>query len=64
MTIECVEIDPEVTRIAREYFGFPGDEEIRVHTADGRSLFLRIFGRRLTTLSSWTPTMPTQFPFT
>ncbi|MGI6662918.1 MAG: fused MFS/spermidine synthase [Bacillota bacterium] len=37
MTIECVEIDPEVTRIAREYFGFPGDEEIRVHTADGRA---------------------------
>lgn len=37
MTIECVEIDPEVVRVAREYFGFPGDNEIRVHVADGRT---------------------------
>jgi spermidine synthase len=37
MTIECVEIDPEVVRVAREYFGFPHDDEVRVHTTDGRT---------------------------
>ncbi|HHY44410.1 MAG TPA: fused MFS/spermidine synthase [Firmicutes bacterium] len=37
MTIECVEIDSEVTRVAREYFAFPNDDEISVHTADGRA---------------------------
>jgi len=34
--IEVVEIDPAVTRAAREAFGFPRTSKIRVHHADGR----------------------------
>ena len=44
MTVECVEIDPEVTRVAREFFRFPGDDEIEVHVADGRS-YLKNVGK-------------------
>lgn len=36
MNIEVVEIDPAVVRVAREYFGFPGDDVVKVHVRDGR----------------------------
>lgn len=45
MNIECVEIDPEVARVARRYFGFPEDDEVRVHTIDGR-IFLQNTDKR------------------
>ena len=35
--VEVVELDPEVVRAAREWFAFPGPEEIPVHVADGRA---------------------------
>jgi spermidine synthase len=35
-TIDVVDIDPEVVRIAREFFGFRPDARLRVHVADGR----------------------------
>ena len=40
MTVDVVEIDPEVVKVAREYFGFPGDEKVKVHVMDGR-VYLR-----------------------
>lgn len=40
MNIECVELDPEVVRVARRYFGFPGEDRIKVHVNDGR-VFLK-----------------------
>jgi len=36
MKIDVVEIDPEVVRVARDYFGFPGDYEVKVYVEDGR----------------------------
>ncbi|MCX6633481.1 MAG: fused MFS/spermidine synthase [Acidobacteria bacterium] len=35
-TIDAVEIDPEVARVAKKFFGFREDSRMRVHTADGR----------------------------
>jgi spermidine synthase len=35
--IEAVEIDPVIVNVARRYFGFPEDERMSVHTADGRA---------------------------
>jgi len=35
-TIDAVEIDPEVVRVAKAYFGLKVDERLRVHVADGR----------------------------
>jgi spermidine synthase len=37
MTIDVVELDPDVVAIAREYFALPDDPRIRVHVGDGRS---------------------------
>lgn len=34
--IDAVDINPEVVRVAREYFGFRDDDRLRVHVADGR----------------------------
>lgn len=34
--IDVVEIDPEVIRVAKEYFQLPQDERLRLHNADGR----------------------------
>lgn len=34
--IDTVEIDPAVTRVAREYFGFKDDPKLKVHEMDGR----------------------------
>ncbi len=34
--IDAVEIDPEVVRVAREFFGLVEDEQLRVHVRDGR----------------------------
>ncbi len=34
--IDAVEIDPEVVRVAREFFGLVEDEHLRVHVQDGR----------------------------
>lgn len=35
-TIDAVEIDPAVVRVAERYFGFRSGERIRVHETDGR----------------------------
>ncbi|HEX4826390.1 MAG TPA: fused MFS/spermidine synthase [Candidatus Polarisedimenticolaceae bacterium] len=35
LRVDAVEIDPEVTRIASEYFGVRSDEKVNVVTADG-----------------------------
>jgi spermidine synthase len=37
MRIDAAELDPEVARIAREYFALPDDERIRVFVGDGRA---------------------------
>ena len=39
LEIDVAEIDPEVVRVAREYFKLPDEPRLRVHAADGR-LFL------------------------
>jgi spermidine synthase len=36
-TIEVVEIDPLIVRVAREFFGFRPDVRLAVHTGDGRA---------------------------
>ncbi len=35
-SIDVVDIDPEVVRVAERYFGFRQDEHLRAHVADGR----------------------------
>jgi spermidine synthase len=35
-TVDVVEIDPEVVRVAREYFGVEASEQLNVHVGDGR----------------------------
>ncbi|MBI5693090.1 MAG: fused MFS/spermidine synthase [Verrucomicrobia bacterium] len=35
--IDAVEIDPDVVRVARRYFGFTEDERLQAHTGDGRA---------------------------
>jgi len=40
LDIDVVEIDPEVTPIARQFFGFHEADRIKVHIADGR-MFIR-----------------------
>jgi spermidine synthase len=37
VTVDVVEIDPEVVRVAREYFYVPDDPRLNVHIADGRA---------------------------
>ncbi len=37
VTVDVVEIDPEVTAAAEEYFGLERSAELRVHTDDGRT---------------------------
>lgn len=41
VTVETVEIDPEVVRVAREFFGFQEGPRQRVHLSDGRAFLLR-----------------------
>ncbi len=36
LEIDAVDIDPEVVRLARKYFGVPNDPRYRTHVADGR----------------------------
>lgn len=64
--IDAVDIDPEVIKVAKEYFGFREDSSMRAHLADGRGfieavrrpydiIFLDAFGsdsvpERLTTM--------------
>ncbi len=36
LEIDAVDIDPEVVRLARKYFGVPDDPRYRTHAADGR----------------------------
>lgn len=36
LEIDAVDIDPEVVRLARKYFGVPDDPRYRTHVADGR----------------------------
>lgn len=40
--IDVVDIDPDVVRVAREYFAFREDPGLRVHVADGRSYVERV----------------------
>ncbi len=40
LSIDAVELDPEVVSIAREYFALPDDERIRVHVGDGREFVM------------------------
>jgi len=40
VTIDAVELDPEVIYVAREYFALPDDERLKVHSQDGR-LFVK-----------------------
>jgi spermidine synthase len=35
-TVDVVEIDPEVVRVAREYFGVEESEQLNIHVGDGR----------------------------
>lgn len=35
-TVDVVEIDPEVVRVAREYFGVETSDQLNVHVGDGR----------------------------
>ena len=55
--IDVVDIDPDVVRVAREFFGFREDEKLRAHVGDGRKfiesvrepydvIFLDAFGAR------------------
>ncbi|KAK9138331.1 hypothetical protein Sjap_008925 [Stephania japonica] len=43
LNIEVVELDPKVLHLARDYFGFIEDEQLKVHVADGIE-FVRKFG--------------------
>jgi spermidine synthase len=36
MVVDAVEIDPEVARVAHDYFGLAESERLHVHTGDGR----------------------------
>ena len=56
-TIDVVEIDPDVVKVAKEYFGFREDPALRAHVGDGRKfvesvrepydvVFLDAFGTR------------------
>jgi spermidine synthase len=56
-TIDVVDIDPDVVHVAKEYFGFREDENMRAHVGDGRQfvesarepydvIFLDAFGTR------------------
>ncbi len=40
--IDCVEIDPEVVRVAKEFFGFKEDELLRAHVGDGRAFVEKV----------------------
>ena len=35
-TVDAVDINPEVVRVAKDYFGFREDSRLRAHVADGR----------------------------
>jgi spermidine synthase len=39
--IDVVEIDPLIVDVARRFFGFTGDDRMRVHTGDGRAFIER-----------------------
>lgn len=41
LRMDAVEIDPEVARVAFEYFALKEDERLRVHVQDGRLFFLK-----------------------
>ncbi len=41
LRIDVVEIDPEVARVAFQYFELKEDERLRVHLGDGRLFFLK-----------------------
>ena len=42
MTIDVVDIDPEVVRAAKEFFDFREDERLRAHVADGRKFIEKV----------------------
>lgn len=41
LALDAVEIDAEVARVAREYFGLPDDPRLAVHVEDGRNFARR-----------------------
>lgn len=45
MSIDAVEIDPVVVRVARDFFYVPEDHRMRLHVLDGRQFIQRAGGR-------------------
>ncbi len=41
-TIDVVDIDPEVVRVAQRFFGFRPDEHLRAHVGDGRRFIAEV----------------------
>lgn len=37
VSVDVVELDPDVVRVARQFFGLPDDARLRVHEGDGRA---------------------------
>ena len=69
LSIDVVEIDPDVVAVAKQYFGFPEDERLRAYVDDGRRfiaqhhnhydvIFLDAFSARLHSLSPGNPGIP------
>ena len=42
--VDCVEVDPDIVGVAREYFGFREDDRLKVYQRDGR-MQMRLFAR-------------------
>lgn len=56
VTVDVVEIDPEVVRVAREYFYVPDDPCLNVHIADGRAFLGRAGTYDLIVLDAYSKT--------
>jgi spermidine synthase len=56
VTVDVVEIDPEVVRVAREYFYVPDDPRLNVHVADGRAFLGRAGTYDLIVLDAYSKT--------
>jgi len=45
LEIDVVEIDPEIPKVAEEFFGFRSDDRMQVHISDGRMFVKRLLRR-------------------